>query len=88
VTPVQIFYGLKEIEGSARPYALTVVLLAVSIAVYVVGKLLFGGRGYAMSTRASRAASEAPLKGSLVGRRRRGLRRCRSWRWCRISGWC
>ncbi len=63
VTPVQIFYGLKEIEGSARPYALTVVLLAVSIAVYVVGKLLFGGRGYAMSTRASRAASEAPLKG-------------------------
>ncbi len=63
VTPVQIFYGLKEIEGSARPYALTVVLLAVSIAAYVVGKLLFGGRGYAMSTRASRAASEAPLRG-------------------------
>ncbi|MEM1186631.1 MAG: iron ABC transporter permease [Planctomycetota bacterium] len=62
VTPVQIFYGLKEIEGSARPYALTVVLLAISILIYAVGKMLFGGRGHAMQTRASRAGSEAPLK--------------------------
>jgi len=65
VTPVQIFYGLKEIEGSARPYALTVVLLAISILIYAVGKMLFGGRGHAMQTRASRAGSEAPLKGGI-----------------------
>jgi len=63
VTPVQIFYGLKEIEGSARPYALTVVLLAVSVVIYAVGKLLFGQRGHAMQTRASRAGGEAPLTG-------------------------
>jgi iron(III) transport system permease protein len=39
VTPVQIFNGLKEIEGSARPYALTVVLLAVSVLDLRVGKV-------------------------------------------------
>ncbi|MCW5757847.1 MAG: iron ABC transporter permease [Phycisphaeraceae bacterium] len=63
VTAVQIFYGLSEVEGSARPYALTFVLLASSLAAYAAGKLAFGRRGYAMSTRATRAASEVPIKG-------------------------
>ncbi|GIW74329.1 MAG: hypothetical protein KatS3mg103_0851 [Phycisphaerales bacterium] len=63
VTAVQIFYGLSEVEGSARPYALTFVLLASSLAAYAAGKLAFGRRGYAMSTRATRAASEVPLRG-------------------------
>ncbi|MEO1279769.1 MAG: iron ABC transporter permease, partial [Planctomycetota bacterium] len=63
VTAVQIFYGLSEVEGSARPYALTFVMLAASLAAYAAGKLAFGRRGYAMSTRATRAGSEAQLKG-------------------------
>lgn len=63
VTAVQIFYGLSEVEGSARPYALTFVLLAASLLAYAAGKLAFGRRGYAMSTRATRASSEVALKG-------------------------
>lgn len=61
VTPVQIFYGLKEIESSAEPYALTVILLACSIGFYVVGRTVFGRKGYAMYSKASRAADERPL---------------------------
>ncbi|UYV12813.1 MAG: iron ABC transporter permease [Phycisphaera sp.] len=64
VTSVQIFYGLSEVEGSARPYALTFVLLAASLLAYAAGKLAFGRRGYAMSTRATRASSEVTLKGA------------------------
>ncbi len=64
VTSVQIFYGLSEVEGSARPYALTFVLLAASLIAYAAGKLAFGRRGYAMSTRATRASSEVALKGA------------------------
>jgi iron(III) transport system permease protein len=64
VTPVQIFYGLKEVENSAKPYALTVVLLATAIAVYALGKLVFGGKAYAMYSKASRAGGEKPLSGA------------------------
>ncbi|USO00321.1 MAG: iron ABC transporter permease [Phycisphaeraceae bacterium] len=63
VTPVQIFNGLKEVEGSARPYALTVVLLGVSILLYALGRFAFGRRGHAMTTRASRAGGLSPLAG-------------------------
>lgn len=61
VISVQIFYGLKEVENSARPYALTVVLLGSAILAYVLGKLVFGGRGYEMYSKASRAGSETQL---------------------------
>ncbi len=64
VTPVQIFYGLKEVENSAKPYALTVVLLATAIAVYTLGKIVFGGKAYAMYSKASRAGGEKPLTGA------------------------
>ncbi len=63
VTPVQIFFGLQEVENSARPYALTVVLLACSIGMYVLGKMVFGGKGYEMYSKASRASSEVKLSG-------------------------
>jgi len=61
VTPVQIFNGLKEVQTSAQPFALTVVMLAMAIALYVVGRVLFGGKAYAMYSKASRAASEVRL---------------------------
>lgn len=68
VTPVQIFHGLKEIQSSAEPYALTVVLLATAILWYVLGKLVFGRKGYAMYSKASRASSEfkLPWWGSVI----------------------
>jgi iron(III) transport system permease protein len=63
VTPVQIFDGLKEVERSAEPYALTLVMLAVAISCYLLGKKVFGGQSYAMFAKASRAAGEARLTG-------------------------
>lgn len=63
VTPVQIFYGLKEVQNSAEPYALTLVLLMSAVLIYVVGKLVFGRRGYAMYSKASRAGGETRLGG-------------------------
>ncbi|HZW09843.1 MAG TPA: iron ABC transporter permease [Phycisphaerales bacterium] len=63
VAPVQIFFGLKEVESSAAPYALTVVLLGASVLLYLLGRLAFGGRGHAMYGKASRAAEEKPLAG-------------------------
>ena len=65
-TPVQIFFGLREMQSSPRPYALTVVLLGVSITSYVLGRLVFGRRGHAMYAKASRAGGEREL-GVLAG---------------------
>ncbi len=61
VTSVQIFNGIKELDGTAEPYALTVVLLVASIALYLVGKLAFGGKGHAMYSKAARASEEAKM---------------------------
>ncbi|MHA7814141.1 MAG: ABC transporter permease [Phycisphaerales bacterium] len=61
VTSVQIFYGLKEVQNSAEPYALTLVLLVTAVLFYLMGKLVFGRKGYAMYSKASRAGAETPL---------------------------
>ena len=69
VTPVQIFNGIKEVTDSAEPYALTVVMLISAVMLYILGKLVFGGRGYAMYAKASRASEEkklAPVPGALA----------------------
>lgn len=63
VTSVQIFNGLKEVENSSRPYALTAVMLAVAVSLYLLGKFVFGRQGYAMYSKASRASGEADLTG-------------------------
>jgi iron(III) transport system permease protein len=63
VTPVQIFDGLKEVERSAEPYALTLVMLAVAVLSYILGKMVFGGTAHAMFAKASRAADEDRLTG-------------------------
>ena len=53
VTPVQIFNGIKEMEGSTQPYALTAVLLIVAAAIYLIGKVFLGGRASTMYAKAS-----------------------------------
>jgi iron(III) transport system permease protein len=64
VLPVEIFNGLKEVDVSAKPYALTVVMLAVAVSLYLLGKFVLGGKGHAMYSKASRAAGEEPLTGN------------------------
>jgi iron(III) transport system permease protein len=64
VTPVQIFNGIKEVSTSAEPYALTVVMLTAAVLLYVLGKSVFGGRAYAMYSKAARASEEVQLTGA------------------------
>jgi iron(III) transport system permease protein len=63
VTPVQIFNGIKEMDTSRQPYALTAVMLFAAVLFYVLGKLVFGGRAYAMYAKAARAATTVRLRG-------------------------
>jgi iron(III) transport system permease protein len=53
VTPVQIFERISQVSGSPIPYALVVVMLAVSVALYIVGKFVLGQRQDAAVTKAS-----------------------------------
>ncbi len=66
VTSVQIYYGLKDIGGNPFPYALVAVMLVSSIALYAVGKGLFGRSGYAMMAKATSAGG--PRLPSVVAR--------------------
>ncbi len=69
VTPVQIFEGLAQVESSAEPYALTIILLMVAVASYALGRAVFGRRGHAMYSKASRAGGEramSPVGGALA----------------------
>lgn len=61
VTSVQIYNGLKEVENSAQPYALTLVMLVTAISAYLLGKVLFAGKAHAMYAKASRASQEERL---------------------------
>lgn len=63
VTSVQIFNGLKEVENSAEPYALVIVMLSSALVAYLIGRFVLKGRSYAMQTRAARASSEKALTG-------------------------
>lgn len=63
VTPVQVFYGLSEISDNQRPYALVVVMLVVAVLLYMLGKWAFGGRAYAMQSKAQHATKEPKLTG-------------------------
>lgn len=61
ITPVQIFNKLKEVESSAEPYALTIVMLLLAVGSYALGKAVLGGRAHVMYAKASRSATERPL---------------------------
>jgi len=63
ITPVQIFDGIKEMEVSQRPFALTAVMLVLAIMSYALGKLVFGGKAYAMYSKASVQSTAVKLKG-------------------------
>jgi len=65
VTSVQIFYGLKDIGGNPFPYTLATVMLVSCVALYAVGKGIFGRSNYAMMAKASSsggARSPGPMK--------------------------
>jgi len=53
VTSVQIYHGLKDLGGNPFPFALVAVMLLCSVALYAVGKLLFGRSSHAMMARAT-----------------------------------
>lgn len=53
VTSVQIYYGLKDIGASPAPYALVAVMLTCAVALYALGKGLFGRHSYAMMAKAT-----------------------------------
>ena len=61
VTSVQIFYGLKDIGGNPFPYALVAVMLVCSVALYAIGKGLFGRAGHAMMAKATSSGGPRPL---------------------------
>ncbi len=63
VTPVQVFWGIQEMADNPRPYALTVVMLAVAIGLYAIGKLAIAGRGGAMASKGASAANVRTLTG-------------------------
>ena len=56
VAPVQVFHGLHDIDIRPQPYALVVILLAASVLVYLVGKLLLGRSSHAMVVKAGAAS--------------------------------
>ena len=60
---VQIYDSLKEIGSNPFPYALVSVMLASSVALYALSKWLFGGRAYAMQSKASTQSAARPLTG-------------------------
>lgn len=61
VTSVQIYYGLLDIGGNPFPFALVAIMLASSVALYAIGKGLFGRTSYAMMAKATSSAGPRPL---------------------------
>ncbi|TAH35499.1 MAG: iron ABC transporter permease [Planctomycetota bacterium] len=62
--PVQVFDALKDIGTDPFPFALVFVLLACSILLYSAGRLLFGRRAYAMTSKAATVSSARRLTGA------------------------
>jgi iron(III) transport system permease protein len=58
VAPVQIYFHITEISENPIPYALVIVMLAVSAAVYVAGKIAVGRTSLAQTRVAFAVAAE------------------------------
>ena len=61
VTSVQIYYGLRDIGGNPFPYALVAIMLASSIAIYAIGRGLFGRGGHAMMAKSTSSGGPRAL---------------------------
>lgn len=60
---VQVYDALKEIGSNPFPFALVVVMLSVSVGLYVLSKVFFGGQAHAMQGKAATTFTEHPVKG-------------------------
>jgi len=63
VASVQVYDALKEIGGNPFPFALVFVMLTVSVGLYLLSKIFFGGKAYAMQSKAATTFTETRLKG-------------------------
>ena len=57
VTPVQIYFGLKDIGSNPFPYALVSVMLCFSVLFYILGKFILGRYDLASVSKATHASS-------------------------------
>ncbi len=60
---VQVYDELKDIGTNPFPYALVLVMLAVSVLLYAISKGVFGRKAYAMQGRASMGYAARRLRG-------------------------
>ena len=60
---VQVYDSLKEIGSNPFPYALVTVMLAASTGLYAASRWLFGGKAYAMQSKASTQSAVRRLAG-------------------------
>jgi len=65
VTPVQIFWGIQEVQASPRPFALTAVMLILAVIMYLLGKLAFGGKSHEMKGKAIATSGTTKLTGPM-----------------------
>jgi iron(III) transport system permease protein len=60
VTPVQIFYGIRDIGTNPFPYALVAVMLGATLLLYAASRLAFGRRGDDLAMTSKAGASGGP----------------------------
>lgn len=60
---VQVYDSLKEIGSNPFPYALVTMMLLASTGLYAASRWLFGGRAYAMQSKASTQSAARRLAG-------------------------
>jgi iron(III) transport system permease protein len=63
ITPVQVFEQITEVSSNPLPYALVVVLLLASTALYLIGKVILGRGFEAATSKASTASATSALRG-------------------------
>ena len=61
ITPVQIFNGINEMETNPMPYALVLIMLVFSGGLYLLSRILLGGRGMNNSVKGSTGGSAVKL---------------------------
>jgi iron(III) transport system permease protein len=64
ITPVQVFEQVTDVASNPLPYALVVVMLAASVLLYIVGKVLLGTGFDTATTKASVAVIPRELRGA------------------------